>query len=133
MDSPLIQLIKSKNDEKSDKNGVNNKLCRYPMSERLDFYKLKMALFDNGDPEEFLLFIRKFQMTLKASGTITSGSNIQYICMLVCGEAFCQIDTLSSEVRSTTSEHLNSLFWVEVRTYPLFTRCQNKRAPCTTE
>ena len=38
---------------------------------------LKMALFDNDNPEEFLLFIRNSNMTLEASGTILNGANIQ--------------------------------------------------------
>ena len=37
------------------------------MSEKSDLYELKMALFDNGDTEEFLLFAQNSQMTLEAS------------------------------------------------------------------
>ena len=33
------------------------------MSQKSDLYEFKSALFDNGDPEEFLLFIRNFNMT----------------------------------------------------------------------
>ena len=36
VDPPPIQLIKSNNDTKSDKDCVKIKLCRYPMSEKLD-------------------------------------------------------------------------------------------------
>ena len=67
-----------------------------------------MTLFDNGDPDEFLSFIRNFKTTLKASGTLTTGADIQYICILLCGKALRQIDTFSAEVLSTTSEHLKS-------------------------
>ena len=35
-----------------------------------------MALFDNGDPEEFLLFFINFNMTLKNSGQLVSIVNI---------------------------------------------------------
>ena len=42
---------KSKNNEKSDKDFINIKLCRDLKSEKLDFYEFKMNLFDNGDPE----------------------------------------------------------------------------------
>ena len=68
-----------------------------------------MALFDNGYPEEFLLFIGNFQMTLEASATIASAANIHYLCTLVRGEALVHIDMLSAEVVSTTSEHLKSI------------------------
>ena len=60
----------------------------YPTSENSELYEFKMALFDKSEPEEFLLFIRNFNMTLKASGTLLDGSNIQHLCTLVRGEAF---------------------------------------------
>ena len=77
VDPPPTTLIKSKNDNKSYKDFVKIKLRRDPTSENLDLYQLKMALFANGDPEEFLLFIRNFNMTPEASGTLKDGANIQ--------------------------------------------------------
>ena len=47
---PLILLIKSKNDAKSDKDSVKIKLRRDPTSEKSDLYKFKMDLFNNGNP-----------------------------------------------------------------------------------
>ena len=44
-----------------------------------------MSLFDNGDPEEFF-FVRNFNMTLAATGTLENGAKIQYLCTLVRGE-----------------------------------------------
>ena len=43
MDPPPIPLIKSNNDDKSDKDSIKIKLRRDPMSENLDLYELKMA------------------------------------------------------------------------------------------
>ena len=80
------------------------------MAKKLDLYEFKMALFDNGNPEEFLLFIGNFQMNLEASRTLTSGAKIQYIYMLVHGEVLRQFDTLSIEVGSTTVYHLTPFF-----------------------
>ena len=62
-----------------------------------------MSLFDNGDPEELLLFIRNFNTTLEASVTLVDSKNIQYLRTLVHGEAFRQFDMLYAEVGSTTS------------------------------
>ena len=62
-----------------------------------------MALFDNGEPEELLLFIWKYQITLEASGMIAADTNIWYICRVVRGEALHQLDILSVEVLGTTS------------------------------
>ena len=68
-DPPPIPLNKSKNDAKLDKDCVKNKLCMDPTSEKSDLYELKIALFDNGEPKEFFLFVRNFQMNLEAPGT----------------------------------------------------------------
>ena len=42
-----------------------------------DLYEFKMSVFDNGETEEFLLFIRNFNMTLTASGTLELDANFQ--------------------------------------------------------
>ena len=60
VEPPLITLIKRKNNEKSDEDCLKIKLRRDPTSKKSDLYEFKMTLFDNGDPEEFLLFIRNF-------------------------------------------------------------------------
>ena len=99
---PPIILCKSKNNEKSDKDCVKNKLHRYLTSEKLDFYELKIALSDNDETKEFLLFVRSFQMTPEASGRLAAGAKIQYYCSLERGEALNQVETLSDEVGSTT-------------------------------
>ena len=71
----------------------------------LDLYGFKMSLFDNDEPEEFLLFVRNFNMTLAASGTLEAGAKYQYLCNLVRGEALRQFDSLSADV--DFSETLN--------------------------
>ena len=73
VEPPTIPLIKSKKDDKSDKYFIKVKLRRSPTSEKSDFYEFKVALSDNSKPEEFLLFIWGFKITLKASETIKSG------------------------------------------------------------
>ena len=47
---PLIPIIKSKNGDKSDKHCVKIKLRRDPTLQKLNLYKFKIDLFDNGDP-----------------------------------------------------------------------------------
>ena len=107
MKPPLIPLIKRKNDAKLNKNGVKKYCVGILHSEKSDLNHLKIALFNCGEPEEFLLFVRNFQMTLEASGTLAAGANIQYLCTLVRGKALCQLDIFSVEVVSMTTEHLN--------------------------
>ena len=96
MEPNPIPLIKSKNDEKPDKDCVQIKFCRYPTSENSELYEFKMAPFDNGNPVEFLLFIRSFQITIEASVRLSTSTKTQYLCTLVRGEALLQIDMLST-------------------------------------
>ena len=44
---------------------VKIKLHRDPVSEKSDTYEFKMALFNNCEYDEFLLFIHKFNMNLQ--------------------------------------------------------------------
>ena len=60
-----------------------------------------MSLFDHGVPEETLLFVQNFKMTLVATGTLETDVKVQYLCTLVHGEALCQFDLLYSDVRNT--------------------------------
>ena len=66
VETPKIPLIRSNNYEKPEKCCVKIKLRRDPTSQKSDPYKLKTTLFDNGDPEDFLLFISNFSTTIKA-------------------------------------------------------------------
>ena len=40
------------------------------MSSTSDLYDFKMSFFDHGDPEEFLLIVHNFNMTLLYIGTL---------------------------------------------------------------
>ena len=102
MDPPPTPLIKGKHNDKSDKYFVNIKLRRDTTSERSGLYEFKMALFDNENPEYFLLFVGNFNMNLEASGIIYTSLKAQYIRTLVHGEELCQFDTMSSDIESTT-------------------------------
>ena len=57
LDPPPLHLIKSNLDSKMERDDVKVKLCRNPTLEKLYMYEFKMFLFDNGKPEDFLLFI----------------------------------------------------------------------------
>ena len=98
MEPPLTPLIKSKHNDNQDKDFVKLKLHRDTTSEKLDLYELKMALFNNGKTEEFLLFVRNFNMTLEASGNMYPAGNDQYPRTLVSGEALRQFESLYSDV-----------------------------------
>ena len=67
MDPPFIQIIKINIDTKSQKDYVKIKFRRNPMLEKSGIYEFKMDLFDNGYPEEILLFQRNYRIMLDAS------------------------------------------------------------------
>ena len=98
VDPLFIPLIKENHDGKSDKDFVKIKQSRDPMSPTSDLYEFKMSLFDNGEPEEFLLFVRNFNMTLSLSGMLEEGAKYQYLHTLVRGEALHQFGLLSADV-----------------------------------
>ena len=60
-----------------------------------------MSLFDNGEPEGILLFVRNFNMSLAASGMLKAGAKYQYFRTLVHREALCQFYWFSSDVEIT--------------------------------
>ena len=74
---PPIPLIKSKNDDKSDKYFIKIKLRGDLMSETSGLYEFKIALFDSSRPEEFLLFIQNSDVNTEASGRPKAGAKIQ--------------------------------------------------------
>ena len=76
VDPPPTPLIKINHTDKSDKDFIKLKLHAYLTSEKLDLYEFKMDLFDNGEPEEFLLFVLNFNTTLAASVTIETDSKV---------------------------------------------------------
>ena len=82
-----IPLIKRKHDDKSDKDFVKLKLRRYLTSEQSDLNDFKMTFFNNGDQGNFLLFVRNFNTNLAASEMLKMHVKVQYLCILVCGEA----------------------------------------------
>ena len=76
------------------------KLCIYPTSSTADLYQFKMSLFRHGDPEEFLLFVSNFNMTLAETWMLETDAKIQYLCMLVRVESLRRFEVLSSDVES---------------------------------
>ena len=86
---------------KSDENSVKLKLRGYPTSSTSDLYEFRMYLFDHGKLEEFILFVRNFQMNLSAIGTLETEAKAEYICTLFRGEALRQFESLSADMKNT--------------------------------
>ena len=62
------------------------------MSEKLDTHELKMAFFDNGEPEDLVSFVRFFKMTIEASGILVANSKLCYLRTLIYAKALSKFD-----------------------------------------
>ena len=71
------------------------------MSITLDLYEFRLYLIDHDKLEEFLLFVRNFEMNLAAMETLVTEVKVHYFCTLVRGEALRQFDLLSTDVENT--------------------------------
>ena len=83
VEPPSIPLIKEMYNGKSDKDLVMLKFHRDPTSSTSYLFEFKMSFFDHGYPEEFMLFIRNFNITLAATGTLEIDTKFQHLRTLV--------------------------------------------------
>ena len=67
-----------------------------------------MSLFDNGEPEKFLLFVRNFNMTFAASGTLEAVAKYWYLWTIVCGEALHEFE-FSADIESTETLNIDCI------------------------
>ena len=86
-----------------------------------------MALFDNSEPEELLLFVGYLNMNLGSSVTLVPGKNIKYLCTLLNGELLRQFDMLYAEVGITTSENLKNFILGSGTYFFLLMSCHKKK------
>ena len=61
---PPTPLIKIEHDDNLDKGFVKLGLRRDQTSEKSKLYKFKFSFFKNGEPKQFLLLVRNFNITL---------------------------------------------------------------------
>ena len=110
LEPPPIPPIKETCNGKSEKDFVKLKLRRYPMFSTSDLYRFKMSVYDHVKPEEFLLFMRNFNMNIAAIGTLQTDEKIQYLHTLLQGEELDQFDLLYSDQENI--ETLNVDFYI---------------------
>ena len=101
VDPPPIPLIQETYDDKTGKYFIKTGLRRDPTSSTSYLYKFKISLFDNDKPEEFLLFVHNFNMTITASRNLEAGAKVQYLRTVVRGAALRQFNFFSAVIEST--------------------------------
>ena len=77
-----------------------------------------MVLFDNGNTEESLLFVKNFNMMIISSGTLAANARLQYIRILLRGKVLSKFDKFCVKVGSTTIAHLNRFILILVISPP---------------
>ena len=106
-----IALIKETCIGQSDKYLVKIKFRRYPTSSTSDLYEFIMSFFYHGKPEEFLLFICNFNMTLLATGTLDMDAKMPYSRTIFYRQLLRQFDLLSDDVKNI--ETLNVDYYIK--------------------
>ena len=66
----------------------------------LDLYEFRISLFDHSEPEEFLLFMQNFQITLVDMVTLDTEAKVKYLCALVRGEVVRQFYLFSANAKN---------------------------------
>ena len=94
---------------KSEKYYVKKDVQINNRSGNSNIYKFRIALFDNVDPEEILLFQQKYKLSLDAYGTLTECSKIQYLHTLSCGESLSESESLCVPIGNTNIKNLNQI------------------------
>ena len=68
-----------------------------------------MAVFENGQPEELLGFLKNFRKAIDGTGTTAVARRINYLRTILCGEALWEFDGLTSQNNGTTNAYLKEI------------------------
>ena len=71
--------------------------------------EFKMDFFDNGDPEEFILFQQNYKKSPDTSGTMTAKAKNQYLHTLPFGKALREFETICIQSGNLNTTHLNQI------------------------
>ena len=101
METPLPPLIKSNHGDKSHTDFKKLKMWIDLTSAKLDLYEMKWPFSTMDTWKSFFLFIRNFNMTLAAPGTLGTDANMKYLCTLVREELLRHFDSLYADAEVT--------------------------------
>ena len=104
--TPPISLINKETDDVSECELINIKMRRNLSDANLETHKLKIATFENSQPEEFLALVNNFKTTVDVTGTMSAAGTINYIRTLLSGDTLHEFDELASQNTGTSNAHL---------------------------
>ena len=87
IDPPPIAFAKNYYTEEHHTNIIKVKIQRNLMSATLETYKLKMKIFESGQPEELIALLKNFKKSIDRTRTNTISRPVNYLCTIIRGEA----------------------------------------------
>ena len=72
-------------------------------------YEFSMYIFNNGQPEELILFLKNIKEENNRNVTITSAGMFNNLHTLLFGEVLCGFYELTGQNNSTTNSHCKSI------------------------
>ena len=82
---PPIPLIKATNGKTEETDIIRIKICRGPASATFNTYKLKVQMFENGKPEEFLQMMKDFKTGIDRTATTYATVKFNFYAKLYAG------------------------------------------------
>ena len=79
---------------------------RDPSNADSETYELKIALFENGQPEGILALMKNFKSEIDRTGNTSAAGKINYIRTLLYGEALQEFDKVLSQNTGTITARL---------------------------
>ena len=85
---------------------VNINMSQNPLAANSEMYKIKIAIFENVQPEEFFALLKNFKTSIDGTGTMLEAGKINCIRYLSLGGVIREFEKLASHNFGTTNAHL---------------------------
>ena len=83
---PLIPLNRAVTENAKECDIIKIKMFWDSYSSTSETYNLKIDIFENSKPEEFLALMKNFKTTIDGTGTMSAPESINYLHTMLCGE-----------------------------------------------
>ena len=103
---PPIPIIREATEKVEEYNIIKIEMSRDLESATSKTYKLKVHMFNNGKPEEFLHIMKDINTATGGAGTTSATKKNHFLCTILRGESIREFDVLTSQFGSTTNRHL---------------------------
>ena len=115
----------------SECNIIKIKMCRNLSNANLETYKLNIAMFEHGQPEEFLMLMKNFKNAVDGTEIKLETRMINYLHTLFHGEALWKFDKLVIQNTGTSNAHLKFIQEGLLGYLPWLTPFPSRSAWCT--